>query len=288
MRRMLAVLVLAVLVGSCSSGGEDDGGAAVPSSTSPPTTEAAASGRLDALFDAGGHKLHLACEGSGSPTVVYLHGLDPAGSSGTSGASASALPSLVAATGHRFCAYDRAGTGTSDKLPGPLNGRTSVAALHRLLDSAGIKPPYVLLGASFGGLIAHIYAASYPREVAGMVLLDAAFPDEVDLERYFPKHERMTHDEWPTLPEKIDPLAVYEDGHALIGKEPAIPVTYLLAWPSTWFGPPAYEAVIHDRIARYVHRYSPGVLKKVESDHYMEAAVPDRIVKELEAVIAKS
>ena len=46
----------------------------------------------------------------------------------------------------------------------------------------------------------------------------------------------MTHDEWPTLPEKIDPLAVYEDGHALIGKEPAIPVTYLLAWPSTWFG----------------------------------------------------
>ena len=72
-----------------------------------------------------------------------------------------------------------------------------------------------------------------------MVLLDAAFPDEVDLERYFPRRERMTHDEWPTLPEKID-------------------------------------------------RYSPGTLEKVESDHYMEAAMPARIVEELEQVIAKS
>jgi hypothetical protein len=63
-------------------------------------------------------------------------------------------------------------------------------------------------------------------------------------------------------------------------------VTYLLAWPAGWSGPAAYEAVIHERIARYVHRYSPGVVEKVESDHYMEAAVPDRIVQELEQVVA--
>jgi Na+-transporting methylmalonyl-CoA/oxaloacetate decarboxylase gamma subunit len=63
-------------------------------------------------------------------------------------------------------------------------------------------------------------------------------------------------------------------------------VTYLLATPSGWTGPPAYEAVVSDYIARYVDRFSPGVLKEVESPHYMEAAVPDRIAQELEKVIA--
>jgi pimeloyl-ACP methyl ester carboxylesterase len=163
-----------------------------------------------------------------------------------------------------------------------------VADLHRLLQAAKVEPPYVLLGASFGGLIAHIYAATYPKEVVGMVLLDAAFPDELNLERYFPANDRMTHDEWPTLPEKIDPLAVYQDSHALIGKEPAIPMTYLLAKPSSWTGPPAYEKVILDHIAKYVDRYSPGELVEVESPHYMEAAVPERVVQELDKVIAKA
>ncbi len=287
MRVVRAFLVLIVLLAGCSGTG-DTGETAAPTSPASPTTQAAATGKMDGLFEVGDHKLHMSCEGSGSPTVVYLHGLDPAGSSGASGASAGVLPSLVAATGHRFCGYDRANIGGSDKVPGPLNGKTSVADLHRLLRAAKIKPPYVLLGASFGGLIAHIYAATYPKDVVGMVLLDAAFPDELDLERYIPKGERMTHDEWPQLPEQIDPLGVYEDGHALIGTEPAIPVTYLLAMPSTWTGPPAYENVILGRIAKYVDRYSPGELVKVESDHYMEAAVPGRIVQELEKVIAKT
>jgi hypothetical protein len=62
-------------------------------------------------------------------------------------------------------------------------------------------------------------------------------------------------------------------------------VTYLLATPSGWSGPPAYEAVVLKRIASYVDRFSPGVLVKVTSPHYMETAVPDRIAQELEQVI---
>jgi hypothetical protein len=54
-------------------------------------------------------------------------------------------------------------------------------------------------------------------------------------------------------------------------------VTYLLATPSGWSGPPAYEAVVHDYIARYVDRFSPGVLRKVKSPLYGGAAVPERI-----------
>src|SRR5918992_3727019 len=188
MRRVIAMMVLTVLLASCSGAGDD--GSTTPS----PTTTPAAAGEIDATFDVGGHKLHLYCQGSGSPTVVYLHGLSHAPGD-ASGASAGQIPSLVAAK-HRFCGYDRANTGTSDKVPGPLTGKTSVADLHRLLQAAQIKPPYVLLGASFGGLIAYIYAVTYPKEVTGMLLLDAAFPDEFALERLFPEDERLTHDEW--------------------------------------------------------------------------------------------
>ena len=67
-----------------------------------------------------------------------------------------------------------------------------------------------------------------------------------------------------------------------------MPVTFLLVTPSGWTGPPAYEAVVLDRIARYVDRFSPGVLAKVPSLRDMEAAVPDRIAQELEKVIDSS
>jgi hypothetical protein len=80
MRRVIAILVLGVLVASCSGAGDTDDSTAA---TSPATTRAAATGELDGSFDVGGHKLHLRCEGKGSPgspTVVYLHGLGGDGS----------------------------------------------------------------------------------------------------------------------------------------------------------------------------------------------------------------
>jgi hypothetical protein len=73
-------------------------------------------------------------------------------------------------------------------------------------------------------------------------------------------------------------------GPGLLGREPAVPMTYLLARPSNWTGPGGYEAVVEDYIARYVDRFSPGVLKDVQSPHYMEEAVPERDVQELEKV----
>jgi hypothetical protein len=118
-----------------------------------------------------------------------------------------------------------------------------------------------------------------------MVLLDASFPEELDLEHFFPPEDRWDHTEWKTLEEQVDQLTSYQQAHALLGEEPAIPVTYLLARPSSWTGPAGYEAVVEDYIATYVDRFSPGVLKDVQSPHYMEEAVPERVVQELEKVI---
>ena len=121
------------------------------------------------LIDVGGHRLHLSCTGSGSPTVVLEPGLGGASSDMTWIAAAVARDS-------RVCVYDRAGRGWSDAADGPQDAAQTTADLHTLLDRAHIPGPYVLAGHSFGGLYVLSFAAEYPDQVAGMVLLDSTAP----------------------------------------------------------------------------------------------------------------
>jgi pimeloyl-ACP methyl ester carboxylesterase len=121
------------------------------------------------LIDVGGHRLHLHCTGSGSPTVV----LEPGG-----GAASSDLGWIAPAVARdtRVCVYDRAGRGWSDAADGPQDGAHIAADLHTLLDRAHVPGPYVLAGHSFGGLYILSFAAQFPDQVAGMVLLDSTAP----------------------------------------------------------------------------------------------------------------
>ena len=122
-----------------------------------------------ALYDVGGHRLHLSCTGSGSPTVVLESGL------GGSSPLWTPVGDATSAT-TRVCAYDRAGTGWSDDASRPQDSLAVAADLHRLLAVSGEPGPYVLVGHSTGGVYAMTYAAHYPEQVAGMVLLDSASP----------------------------------------------------------------------------------------------------------------
>jgi len=88
----------------------------------------------------------------------------------------------------RVCAYDRpnnrlldGGPSRSDPVPQPATAGSSVADLHALLRAARVPGPYVLVGHSFGGLIVRLYATTYPRQVAGIVSVDAATEFERDL-----------------------------------------------------------------------------------------------------------
>jgi pimeloyl-ACP methyl ester carboxylesterase len=121
------------------------------------------------LYDVGGYRLHLDCTGSGGPTVVLLSGL------GEFSASWGLIAPAVAET-TRVCAYDRAGQGWSEDAPQLQDGLHAAADLHTLLERAGEDGPYVLVGHSIGGSYAMTYAARYPDQVAGMVLLDASDP----------------------------------------------------------------------------------------------------------------
>jgi pimeloyl-ACP methyl ester carboxylesterase len=76
----------------------------------------------------------------------------------------------------RVCVYDRAGRGWSDPADGPQDAVQTVTDLHTLLDRAHIPGPYVLAGHSFGGLYVLTFAATYPDQVDGMVLLDSTAP----------------------------------------------------------------------------------------------------------------
>ena len=126
------------------------------------------------LIDIGGHRLHLYCIGQGSPTVVL-----EAAAPGWSLYWSLVQPEVAKAT--RVCAYDRAGLGWSDRGPLPRTGQRMVHELHRLLDRAGIPGPYVLVGHSLGGLVVRLYRHEYPKDVVGMVLVDAGH--EMELHR---------------------------------------------------------------------------------------------------------
>ncbi len=123
------------------------------------------------LVDAGGLRLHLHCMGAGGPAVVFEAAL------GGSSISWSLIQPEVARL-TRACSYDRAGFGWSEAGPMPRTAGRVADELHVLLDRGGVAPPFVLVGHSFGGLVMRIFAARHPTEVAGLVLVDPAHPED--------------------------------------------------------------------------------------------------------------
>lgn len=123
------------------------------------------------LVDLGSHRLHLVESGRGGPTVVLEAGLMSTVLSWTE------LHRALAES-FRVVSYDRAGLGWSDLGPMPRTADRIVEELHTLLQREAIPPPYVLVGHSFGGLTMPLFAARFPGEVAGMVLVDPVVPEE--------------------------------------------------------------------------------------------------------------
>ncbi|MGM7702122.1 alpha/beta fold hydrolase [Pseudalkalibacillus sp. Hm43] len=74
--------------------------------------------------------------------------------------------------------YDRAGVGKSDKGTLPKDSEQIVKNLHRLLWEKDVKPPYIFVGHSYGGINARLFAHTFPRDVVGIVLLDACHEDQ--------------------------------------------------------------------------------------------------------------
>jgi pimeloyl-ACP methyl ester carboxylesterase len=129
--------------------------------------------------DIGGRSLRYRCVGSGAPTVIIEPGggvsLETVISWNLTRGWPVVIPEVAKST--RVCAYDRAGLGRSDKADLPRTSRDVARDLHLLLEKAGIQPPYVLAGQSFGGMNTRMFAHLFPEMVVGLVLIDSSHPD---------------------------------------------------------------------------------------------------------------
>jgi pimeloyl-ACP methyl ester carboxylesterase len=132
------------------------------------------------IVDVGGHRLHLFCVGSGSPTVVLVSGLGEA-------AGYWGWVSTAVARDTTVCAYDRAGRGWSDPAAAAQDGIAEATDLHMLLDRGHVTGPFVLVGHSSGAEYVRIFAGRYPEQVAGMVLLDGQPPEAFESLPIFPR-----------------------------------------------------------------------------------------------------
>jgi pimeloyl-ACP methyl ester carboxylesterase len=122
------------------------------------------------FYDVDGYKMHIYCTGQGSPALVLDAGL---GNDWT--VWGAVQPELSKTT--RVCSYDRAGFGGSaSRPPGTQDADHIAHELHELLAQAGITGPIILMGHSIAGLYIRDYAALYPQQVAGLILVDSSFP----------------------------------------------------------------------------------------------------------------
>ena len=119
-----------------------------------------------------GRRLHVVCTGPElTPYPIVLFEADLGRQASTWAPVQDALPDDV-----RACAYDRPGTGSSERSTGPRTPDDEVADLHALLAAAAVPPPYVVVADGVGTWFAGAYATVHPHDVVGMVLVDPVSP----------------------------------------------------------------------------------------------------------------
>jgi len=119
------------------------------------------------LIDIDGRRLHLYCTGTGRPTVILV-----AGGGAFSIDWALVQPKISQDT--RVCSYDRAGLAWSDPGPADETVEQTISDLHTMLKNSGEKSPYILVGASVGGIYIQAYQRAFPKEVAGLVFSNSS------------------------------------------------------------------------------------------------------------------
>ncbi len=128
---------------------------------------------VEQMVDVGGRRLHAAVHGRGAPTVVLLNALGA-----TQDYWQSVLPALAAEG--TVLTYDRAGVGKSELGTLPAHAEQSARDLRALVDALRLPKPYLLVGHSFGGNVARLFASMYPADIAGLVLEETQHEDNLD------------------------------------------------------------------------------------------------------------
>lgn len=168
------------------------------------------------LVEVGDHQLHIVSKGSGSPTVVFESGLDAAGS-----LAWSAIHDSIAQF-TQAVAYDRAGVLWSERGKGPKTGAQIGEELYTLLKKSGHEGPYILVGHSLAGIILRPFLDAHREELAGLVLVDASHPQQIDR---FPEAANKMMKTPPTwlikLASRVGIIRLFMGGAQLPGTQPS-------------------------------------------------------------------
>jgi pimeloyl-ACP methyl ester carboxylesterase len=275
-----------------------------------PASTASVPSDVDTSFDVGGHRLSLECAGKGSPAIILQNG------QGVDKRSWNAVwPALSQAS--RVCRYDRAGTGGSTTGPYPTSAGHIIDELHSLLAEARVSPPYLLVGHSFGGLAARMYAMKFRRDVSALLLIESAsefydrsfdsthinvdtfanaeerreFLDLADELQYFGRHPA-------TSSEGIDWALSYKQlGELPRGTLTTLPLYVLSAQDRRWTSPPIFARDVRERIAA-IWAFAQDSLAALSprsthvfaerAGHFVQQDRPDLVIDAVQALLTSA
>ena len=234
-------------------------------------------------IDASGHHLNLLVGGEITPTVVFEAGF------GAGLESWSTIQSAIAKFA-RTVSYDRAGIGQSEAGPKPRAAKQIALELHTALQNAGIGPPYVLVGHSFGGIYVRVFADMYPKEMAGMVLIDPSQETFDDWTRTHQEAQRKALDQeiakasQGVRDESAEVNTSYQQARA--AKVPAgIPVILLSAMKDDTM-PAEVRKVWTEKHEEWVAKLPGGKHIVVEnSGHFIQAEQPQVVIDAIKQVV---
>jgi pimeloyl-ACP methyl ester carboxylesterase len=237
-----------------------------------------------------GQKLQYTLSGRGKPAIVLLNG-----AGGPLDAWYKLFPEVEQLG--TVVSYDRPGVGGSARPVEAQTGEVVVRKLRRLLHELGVAGPFVLVGHSFGGLHANLFARLHPREVAGVVLLEATAPDDVGLMKLHPSRMQRAINgllNFFSLPDPNDEISNEHRTVADIAAAPAFPDVPLRV-VSGGKVPPGWmmsaEALrIRARNQEALAGLSPQGQHIVaeRSGHFPQMSQPELVVEAIAQVIAAS
>ena len=228
-------------------------------------------------------KLYSKYSRNSTPSVIFIAGL------GDSSETWKVVQNRISEAASTF-SYDRAGIGRSQSVPGTRTCRCLVEELSELLRVLNVEPPYVLVGHSFGGLVARLYAGLYPHDICGIVLVDAA-PEykELAYEKVLPKERITENREYLMNPlqnsERIDKVRSYEQvaEHAKLYD---IPLSIIIrGLPDEYHeGCPHMEILeVEQKLQSEFQRLSTSSRIRIanQSGHYVHHDEPEIVVEEI-------
>jgi pimeloyl-ACP methyl ester carboxylesterase len=280
----LAPIAIAIAVAACAT----PIASTPPAASSPPGSNPTGTLAGPTLADIGGRKLEYVCRGSGAPVVILDAGL---------GNALDVWDAIVTrvSTFTTVCAYNRASIGRSDARPPPHGANAAVDDLHALVGALHLPPPYVVVGASFGGLDAQLFARRSPSETLGVVLVDAISPgwddkleamltqDQVDQRRAIPNGEEISNEEIRASERFVGSAGTFPDVPLVVLRH-GRPFELGPDWPSD-----KVEALwrsLQEGLARLSPR--SALLLAATSGHRIHQQQPDLVADAIHAVVDPS